>query len=171
VLTGPSSTSSDQSASTMSLHRMLIDWNDASTWNSLGAGVSANGVEAAAAPEFALIPNVLDAWAIFDVTASVQSWAGGQSINRGWAILPSGTDGWRSRSSEFATAADRPILEITFRTPCTGDADGDWSVNTDDLLIVIASWGSVGGTGDLNHDGAVNTDDLLIVISSWGACP
>lgn len=171
MLTGPSSASSDSSANVMALHRMLVGWNDLSTWNSLTGGVSADGVEAVAAAEFSLIPNVLDAWAIFDATSSVQAWVSGQAANFGWVVLPSGTDGWRSDSSEFATIADRPILEVTFRTPCAGDANGDWTVNVDDLLAVITSWGGAGGAADVNHDGVVNVDDLLAVITSWGACP
>lgn len=58
---------------------------------------------------------------------------------------------------------------------CTpaGDADGDGHVNTDDLIIIITSWGPcpippTPCQGDLTGDDLVNTDDLLLVIGSWG---
>lgn len=52
-------------------------------------------------------------------------------------------------------------------------------VNTDDLLVVITSWGSCplpcppNCPADiaLPKNCAVNTDDLLLVITTWGACP
>ena len=52
-----------------------------------------------------------------------------------------------------------------------GDINGDGLVGVDDLLIVIANWGSCDSTecpGDLNGDGMVGVDDLLIVIANWG---
>lgn len=65
---------------------------------------------------------------------------------------------------------------------------GDHAVNTDDLLLLIGSWGpcsrpcpaalckadiapAAGGTGGGAGDCQVNTDDLLLIIGSWGACP
>jgi len=114
LLTGPSSANGDSSLSAMQAHRMIAPWSDASTWNSLAGGVSADDVEAAAVPAFRLIPNVLDAWAVFDVTADVQAFAVNPALNRGWAVLPQGTDGWRFASSETPVIADRPLLEITY---------------------------------------------------------
>src|SRR6185436_16549697 len=50
------------------LHRMLVDWTDAATWNSLNGGVSTDNTEAASTATFSLVPEVDGAPAIFDVT-------------------------------------------------------------------------------------------------------
>ncbi len=55
--------------------------------------------------------------------------------------------------------------------PCPPDINGDGVVNVEDLLLVIASWSSVGGPADINCDGIVNVGDLLAVIAAWGPCP
>lgn len=58
-----------------------------------------------------------------------------------------------------------------------GDVTGDGVVNVDDLLAVIASWGSCPAPpaacdADIAPypagDGVVNVDDLLMVIANWG---
>ena len=43
--------------------------------------------------------------------------------------------------------------------PCSGDINSDGGVGVDDLLAVIAGWGT-----------PYNVDDLLRVISNWGEC-
>ncbi len=171
--------SGDSSANSVVAHRMIANWSSASTWNSMVSGISANDIEAATTPDFALIPNILDAWAIFDVSNTLQYWADApdpSSVNRGWAILPTGTDGWRCASSEFSVPGDRPILEVTFRTPCPADIDHNWTVNVSDLLSIINAWGRcspppINCLADTNHDGFVNVSDLLAVINGWGPCP
>ncbi len=64
---------------------------------------------------------------------------------------------------------------------CVGDVappGGDGVVNSDDLLLIIGSWGACPAKGDCpadiappGGDGLVNTDDLLLIIANWGACP
>ena len=107
----------DQTVNTMSLYAMHVPWSELSTWNSLVAGISTNGVEAAATGEFSLFPNQADNYAVFDVTLTVQQWAHDPTKNFGWMVNPSGTDGWRWQSSEFGTMLDRPMLEIVYLTP------------------------------------------------------
>jgi acid phosphatase len=176
LLTGPSSGSGDSSGSVMNLHRMLTAWSEASTWSGLGAGVSADGVEASAGFDFLLVPNVLNAWAIFDVSETVQAWADGSAANYGWAVLPGGSDGWRLVSSEGGSVADRPTLEVTYQL-CDGDADGDYTVGFADITSVLANWdvsyapGS-GGPGDADFSGQVSFADVTRVLARWGAaCP
>jgi len=53
---------------------------------------------------------------------------------------------------------------------CAADVDGDAVVGVDDVLLLLASWGSTGGPGDVDGDGAVGVDDLLAVIAAWGDC-
>lgn len=65
---------------------------------------------------------------------------------------------------------------LTLVWPCIADISppgGNGTVNVDDLLTVINTWGSSGGpggAGDITGNGVVNVDDLLAVINSWGSC-
>ena len=54
---------------------------------------------------------------------------------------------------------------------CAGDVDLDGDVDSDDIDIIIYTWGEPGGFGDANHDGAVNVNDILWLLGYWGACP
>lgn len=54
--------------------------------------------------------------------------------------------------------------------PCPADLDGDGSVGSSDLAILLGSWGA-SGVGDLDGSGAVGSGDLAILLGSWGACP
>jgi hypothetical protein len=55
---------------------------------------------------------------------------------------------------------------------CPGDADGDNSVGTADLLVLLANWGQATGSGaaggDFDESGTVGTADLLILLAQWG---
>lgn len=59
--------------------------------------------------------------------------------------------------------------------PCPADFSGSGTVNVDDLLIVLNTWGPcpVGGScpGDITGNDAVGLDDLMHVLNNWGACP
>ena len=54
---------------------------------------------------------------MLDVTASIAAWVNNPSANKGWIFLPTDTDGVDFRSSEYATAADRPILSVRYLPP------------------------------------------------------
>jgi hypothetical protein len=55
---------------------------------------------------------------------------------------------------------------------CPSDLDGSGDVGFDDLLRVLASWGScLKCPEDLDGDGSVDFDELLMVLSDWGPCP
>ncbi|HEV8378816.1 MAG TPA: DNRLRE domain-containing protein, partial [Tepidisphaeraceae bacterium] len=125
-------TATDLSAETISLHGMLSNWSENSTWNSLGGGVSIDDDEAVSIAEFRVTPNVALAPAIFDVSRSVATWAADPSQNHGWLLRGSTpADLWRWRSSENATATDHPILEITYERPhWSVDASGQWSAGS-----------------------------------------
>ena len=50
----------------------------------------------------------------------------------------------------------------------TPDLDGDGTVGTNDLLLLLASWGACGGCpADLDGDGTVGTGDLLVLLAAW----
>lgn len=59
--------------------------------------------------------------------------------------------------------------------PCPGDINGDRTVNTSDLLVMLGSFGqsvAPGTSGDLNSDGVVNTLDLTALLGAFGStCP
>ncbi len=72
--------------------------------------------------------------------------------------------------------------QINCSTPCTADvapAGGNGTVNVDDLLAVINSWGRCPvppttcptDIAPAGGNGSVNVDDLLAVINAWGQCP
>jgi hypothetical protein len=71
----------------ISIYRMLSAWDENSTWNSLGAGVSLNGVEAASTPDVANWDSGISGWNTITsgLTASVQAWANG-AVNNGWVF-------------------------------------------------------------------------------------
>lgn len=51
---------------------------------------------------------------------------------------------------------------------CPSDVNGDGIVNTNDLLNLIAVWGSKDPNADVDDDGVVNVNDLLILIKDFG---
>jgi len=99
----------------VNLHRMLVTWDSAATYNSFVGGIQANGNEATAVIDVVVdstgrtVPFTLSA----DVSTSVQAWANGEP-NYGWAFLPTGTDGYRWDTSESATP---PSLVIAYTVP------------------------------------------------------
>ena len=69
-----------------------------------------------------------------------------------------------------------PAIAIYFNTTevvvdCPADIDGDGSVAVNDLLAIIAEWGSsTEPTLDLDGSGIVDVGDLLVIIGAWGPC-
>jgi hypothetical protein len=57
-------------------------------------------------------------------------------------------------------------------TWCASDIDGSGSVDTTDLLAVLAGWGDCAGDcpADISGDGVVDVTDLLQLIADFGAC-
>jgi hypothetical protein len=100
-------------------HRMLVFWDENSTWNSMTAGLSADDVEMTSAIQFTINGAVVGQIDTVDVTATVQGWFAGTFPNYGWGSLPTGTDGWQYNSSEAATIANRPLLTIVYDAPCS----------------------------------------------------
>ena len=46
----------------------------------------------------------------------------------------------------------------------------DGVVNIQEMLGVLADWGSSGSQYDVNYDDIVDVSDVLVVLSSWGEC-
>jgi hypothetical protein len=100
-------------------HRMLVAWDQSTaTYNSLVAGVTANGVEAVASPDFVITSTGLTVGQklSFDVSASLQAWSNGE-VNQGWAFIPTGGNGYRWDTSESAVAGSQPRLEVLYTVP------------------------------------------------------
>ena len=96
------------------IHRMLVNWNNSSTWNTLNNGVSTDGIEAASAPTSWLMPDVESAPQIFDVTRDIELFCTG-TTNVGWMIHASSTvNGWTMRSAEATDQTQRPTLEVVY---------------------------------------------------------
>ena len=138
-----------ESADTFRLHRMIADWTDTATWDSLGGGVSADNVEAASAATFSLAPIVEGTPAIFDVTSDIDLFRTGIP-NRGWLIRPSSTgtgDGWTFKSSEAsADPTQRPTLEIVYTIP------------PDTNVFTYAVWAAAHNLTGPNSDPAADPD-------------
>ena len=102
---------------TVNLHRMLVPFDDAATWDSMISGVSADGFEASRHKDGFTFGKIAasSSGAIFDVTDTVQAWANGQP-NHGWVFINTGGNGWDFYVSEFDKVEQRPKLEIQFKT-------------------------------------------------------
>jgi len=171
LLTGPAA--NDLTANGVLAYRMIRSWSEGSTWNSLGGGVQTDGVEASTGAEFAVLPNILDAWAIIDVTASVRTMVQDPASNQGWLLMPTGGDGWRPISSESTAPEDRPTLEVTFVAPvCAGDLNGDGLVDDMDFVQFAGSYDNLvvppaSAFADFNADGAVDDSDFVVFASAY----
>ncbi|NBD19260.1 DUF4347 domain-containing protein [Aquabacterium fontiphilum] len=112
---------------TFSIYRMLTSWSDTSTWNSMGSGV--DGIEARLIADVTLAESGNKTYTVGStaaLVATVQGWVNDPSTNHGWYIF---NDDYSSRvgfaSSEAATIAQRPRLEVTFTAPAPPSLDLD----------------------------------------------
>jgi len=103
---------------TVHLHRMLVPWKRSATWNSLVAGISADGFEASPQKSSFTFGKIAASTSDIDfaVTDSVQAWANGDT-NHGWVFINTGGNGWDFYTSEFDDVAKRPNLVIEFTPP------------------------------------------------------
>ena len=54
--------------------------------------------------------------------------------------------------------------------PCPEDLNDDGSVDSADLGLAIAAWGTDDAAADLNDDGVVDSADIGLLIAAWGDC-
>ncbi len=104
--------------STVNLHRMLVPFGKAATWDSMISGVSADGLEASRHKDGFTFGKIAasTSGAIFDVTDTVQIWSNGKP-NYGWVFLNTGGNGWDFYASEFDKIEQRPKLTIQYLPP------------------------------------------------------
>jgi hypothetical protein len=114
-------------------------------------------------------------WTSDAMRDQVQAWLDGTQANYGWLLFneaaPAGLTAKRFVSSENADEAARPRLVVEFTPPgsaCPGDLNGDNSVDSDDLSILLAAFG-VGDAGDIDGDGDTDADDLGLLLSAFGS--
>jgi hypothetical protein len=68
---------------------------------------------------------------------------------------------------------NRTVTNTAFSFPgCPTDLSGNCATGFDDVLLIIAAWGSCGATcrEDLNGNGSVDFADVLVAIGAWGLC-
>ncbi|MBG80316.1 MAG: hypothetical protein CMJ39_06370 [Phycisphaerae bacterium] len=53
---------------------------------------------------------------------------------------------------------------------CPADINDNQSVDINDILVIVAQWGTDGPQGDINMDGTVDIADLLEAIDAFGPC-
>jgi len=78
----------------------------------------------------------------------------------------------------YITVADRVAfsvigwdIDITPAPGCAGDLDGDNSVGSGDLGVLLAAWGTADPGADLDASGTVGSGDLGVLLAAWGPCP
>lgn len=102
--------------STVNLHRMLVPFSPAATWNSMVDGVSADGCEASRHKDSFTFGKIAanSSVVVFDVTDTVQAWSSGQA-NHGWVFINTGGNGWDFYTSEFDDVKQRPQLVVEYQ--------------------------------------------------------
>ena len=48
---------------------------------------------------------------------------------------------------------------------------GDGTVGVNDILALIAAWGTNDPAADVDGNGTVDANDVLAVLAAWGDCP
>ncbi len=61
------------------------------------------------------------------------------------------------------------LMWINVPLSCPGDANGDGTVDFEDLNIMLANWNSTGPDGDVDGSGFVDFDDLNVILANWAA--
>ncbi len=85
------------------------------------------------------------------------------------AALDSGPPVW-TLSLVFADATAQYIGLLPGAAPCPFDLDGDGSVGSGDIALLLGSWGQMGVPADFDG-GGVGASDLALLLGAWGPCP
>jgi len=103
---------------TVNIHRMLIPFSESATWNSMIAGVSADGQEASRRKDSFTFGTIAanSSTAVFDVTDTLQAWVNGRP-NYGWVFINTGGNGWDFYTSDFQDVKQRPKLIVVYQVP------------------------------------------------------
>ena len=128
----------DPGSGQVQLHRMLVPWTEASTWNSLTGGVQTDDVEATSSADAIVTqPWILGRVPITGLASAVQAWVDGDA-NEGWALIATSPDGWDFYASEHGTVSYRPELVVDFTPNAPPAFDEDITDRSDDEADVIS---------------------------------
>ena len=98
-----------------------------------------------------------------DMSRPAEQWARYDEANRRLRGYAWGENvGWINFNDDTAFPGFEPI--------CLGDLDDDGATELDDLLALLAAFGTDDRIADVNGDGQVTLDDLLEVLSGFGTC-
>jgi len=88
-------------------------------------------------------------------------------------IDPGATPGPRDVSIMNAdgSATGVGVFIVEEASSCPADLDGDGSVGSSDLGILLGLWGTSNPIADLDESGTVGSADLAILLGNWGPCP
>ena len=103
----------DNDGDSMELHRMLGQWDETATWDSLVGGIAADDVQAVALAD-SVSGRAGEGFFPIDVTADLLAWQANPGSNFGWALLPTGGNGVDFFSSETTLA---PRLVVALQVP------------------------------------------------------
>ena len=118
-------TGGSASGASITLHSVLVNWDESSTWNSMSGGLQRDDAEVSIAADATVInPDVTGSNTITGLAVAVQAWSDG-AANYGWAIFNDSTNGWDFASAEFATVSLRPQLIVDFTPPVAPAAVDD----------------------------------------------
>lgn len=83
------------------------------------------------------------------------------------------TIGFISLATNLVDDDTNGLLDVFVRVRCSGDLNGDGTVDVFDLLVLLGSWGPCPDPpdacpADLNGDSSVGILDLLILLANWG---
>jgi hypothetical protein len=107
-------------------------------------------------------------------TTTTQPITGGTFSNLALAIptvIPTGSTANVLMSGEVTSVSLGTTLNVGLsvagqRQAILGDLNSDYSVNFDDLSILLSNWGG-SGASDLNQDGVVSGRDVTILLNNW----
>jgi len=118
------------------------------------------------------------AWTNLETVGPVVESSGGwydveHALSGSGAVQVRFTCGDLNAGSVVEAAVDGVSLSRSYcdESSCTGDIDGDGTVDVTDILAVVGAWGNTSGPEDVNQDGIVDVSDVLVVVGAWGACP
>ena len=114
---------------TITLHRMLVNWDESSTWNSLstsGSGIQLDDVEAQSAADASYTVSNFGETGYKTYTsvsgnmeATLQAWSGG-ATNYGWTIFNTSSTKAPFYSSDYSGGASAAKLTVDYTLPSAG---------------------------------------------------
>ncbi len=117
ILSAELSLFTDNWGNDIQIRRMLVPWDNNSTWNTVGSandGVSVTAGDAENAIEAVLAPIAVGVRTNVSVVNSVRVWSTNGAPNYGWVLIDSGDDGYQFGASDTNDITYRPKLTVTY---------------------------------------------------------